>query len=96
MQCERLQYQEKRKPHKPWHWGTEHQQAFDDVMAAIAHEVTLAYPDLSQAFEIYCGGSKTQLGTIITQMNRTIAFVSCKLTKAQQKYSIGKLKSWLS
>ncbi len=49
----------KRKPCKPWHWGTEHQQAFDDIKAAIAREVTLAYPDYSQAFEIYCDVSKT-------------------------------------
>ena len=82
----------KRKPHKPWHWGTEHQQAFHDVKAAIAHEVTLAYPDYGQAFEIYCNGSKTQLGTIITQMNRPIAFFSRKLTKAQQTYSIGEIE----
>ncbi len=75
----------KRKPCKPWHRGTEHQQAFDDLSASIAHEVTIAYPDYSQAFEIYCDGSKTQLGAVITQMNRPIAFFSRKLTKAQQK-----------
>ena len=66
----------------------EHQQAVDDVKAAIAREVTLAYPDYSQAFEIYCDGSNTQLGVVITQMNRPIAFFSRKLTKAQQKYSV--------
>jgi hypothetical protein len=82
----------KRKPCKPWHWEAEHQQAFDDVKAAIAREVTLAYPDYSQAFEIYCDGSKTQLGVFIIQMNTPIAFFSCKLTKAQQKYSIGKIE----
>ena len=82
----------KRKPRKPWHWGTEHQQAFDDVKAAIACEVTLVYPDYSQAFEIYCDGSKTQLGAVITQMNRPIAFFSHKLTKAQQKYSVGEIE----
>ncbi len=54
--------------------------------------MTLAYPDHSQAYEIYCDGSKTQLGAVITQMNRPIAFFSRKLTKAQQKYSIGEIK----
>ncbi len=38
----------KRKSCKSWHWETEHQQAIDDVKAAIAREVTLAYPDYSQ------------------------------------------------
>ena len=82
----------KRKPCKPWHWEIEHRQAFDDVKAAITREVTLAYPDYSQAFEIYFDCYQTQLGAIITQMNRPIAFFSCKLTKAQQKYSVGKIE----
>ena len=54
--------------------------------------MTLAYPDYSQAFEIYCDGSKTQLDTVITQMNRPIAFFSLKLTKAQQKFNIGEFE----
>ncbi len=82
----------KRRPCKPWHWGTEHQLAFDNVKAAITCKVTLTYPDYSQAFEIYCDGFKTQLGAVITQMNRPFAFFCPKLTKAQQKYSDGKIK----
>ena len=58
----------------------------------IAREATLAYPDYSQAFEIYCDGSKTQLGAGITQLIMSIAFFSRKLTKAQQKYSIGEIE----
>ncbi len=84
----------KRKPCKPWHWEAEHQQAFDDIKATFACEVTLAFPDYSQTVEIYCDGSKTQLGTVITQMNRPIPFFSCKLTKAQQNKALAKLNSW--
>jgi hypothetical protein len=82
----------KRTPRKPWHWDPVHQQAFDNVKAAIAKEVTLVYPDYSEEFDIYTDGSKKQLGAVITQKNRPIAFFSRKLSEAQQKYSVTKIE----
>ena len=73
---------------QPWHWGPVHQQAFDTVKANITRDVTLAYPDYSQGFEIYTDSSKLQLGAVITQQNRPLAFFSRKLSPAQQKYSV--------
>eukprot|EP00804_Cyclotella_cryptica_P005403 CCRYP_017075-RB/>CCRYP_017075-RB protein AED:0.54 eAED:0.54 QI:0/-1/0/1/-1/0/1/0/295 len=73
---------------KPWHWEDIHQQAFDTVKATIARDVTLAYPDYSQGFEIYTDSSKFQLGAVITQNNRPLAFFSRKLSQVQQKYSV--------
>ena len=75
---------------KPWHWDNIHQQAFETVKATIARDVTLAYPDYSQGFEIYTDSSKLQLGTVMTQNNRPLAFFSLKLSPAQQKYSVTK------
>ena len=77
---------------KPWHWEEVHQKAFDDVKATIAKDVTLAYPDYSQGFEIYTDGSKRQLGAVITQNNRPIAFFSRKLSACQQKYSVTEIE----
>jgi hypothetical protein len=54
--------------------------------------VTLAYPDYSEEFEFNADSSKKQLGAVITQRNRPIAFFSCKLTEAQQKYSITEIE----
>eukprot|EP00804_Cyclotella_cryptica_P029391 CCRYP_013329-RA/>CCRYP_013329-RA protein AED:0.14 eAED:0.20 QI:0/0/0/1/0.5/0.33/3/0/844 len=73
---------------KPWHWDNIHQQAFDTVKATIARDVTLAYPDYSQGFEIYTDSSKFQLVAVITQNNRLLVFFSRKLSQAQQKYSM--------
>ena len=70
----------------PWHWDKIHHQAFDNVKATIANEVTLAYPDYMQGFEVYTDSS--QLGVVIMQSNRPLAFFSQKLSPAQQKYSI--------
>eukprot|EP00804_Cyclotella_cryptica_P019470 CCRYP_006636-RA/>CCRYP_006636-RA protein AED:0.47 eAED:0.67 QI:0/0/0/1/1/1/2/0/286 len=76
------------KLEKPWHWDDIHQQALDTVKATIARNVALAYPDYSQGFEIYTESSKYQLGAVITQSNKLLAFFSRKLSQAQQKYSV--------
>ncbi len=77
---------------KPWQWDLIHQQAFDNVKAAIAKEVVLAYPDFSKPFEIYTDASSTQLGAVIAQNNRPIAFFIRKLSKMQQKYSVTEIE----
>jgi len=69
-----------------------HQKAFDNVKAAIAKEVVLAYPDFSRPFEIYTDASTKQLGAVITQDNRPIAFFSRKLSATQTKYSVTKIE----
>ena len=69
----------------PWHWDEVHQKAFDDVKATISKDVALAYPNYSKEFEIYTDASSRQMGTVITQGNRPIAFsveTSLKLSNA--------------
>ena len=72
----------KRKRTK-WHGDDVHQTAFENIKTAIAKDVVLAYPDYSQGFEIYTDSSKFQLGAVITQNNRLLAFFSRKLNTAQ-------------
>ncbi len=77
---------------KPWQWESIHQQAFDNVKATIAKEVVLAYPDFTKPFEIYTDASTMQLGSVITQGDRPIAFFSRKLSVMQTKYSVTKIE----
>ncbi len=77
---------------KPWRWESIHQQAFDNVKAAITKEVLLAYPDFTKPFEINTYASTMQLGTVITQGIRPIMFFNRKLFKAQAKYSVTKIE----
>ncbi len=77
---------------KPWRWDPIHQQAFDNVEAAIAKETVLAYLNFLKPFEIYMDASATQLGAVIAQDNRPIAFFSRKLSKIQQKYSVTEIE----
>ncbi len=79
-----------RKAPKPWHWDPIHQEAFNEIKKIIARDVILAYPsyDEDEPFIIYTDASSRQLGAVITQKNRPLAFFSRKLTQAQQKYSV--------
>ncbi len=83
---------EKKTKKKPWWWESIHQQAFDNVKATIAKEVVLAYPDFTKPFEIYTVASTMQLGAVITQGNRPIAFFSRKLSVTQTKYSVAEIE----
>jgi len=66
--------------------------AFDNVKTTIAKEVVLAYPDFTKPFDIYTDASTKQLGSVITQDNRPIAFFSRKLSSAQSRYTVTKLE----
>jgi hypothetical protein len=76
----------------PRHWDDIHQRAFDHIKATITKDVVLAYPDYSKVFEIYTDASSKQLGAVITQDNRPIAFFSRKLMDMHLKYSVTKIE----
>ena len=75
----------------PWHWDEVHQRAFDKVKSTIVKDVVLAYPDYSKPFDIYTDASATQLGAVITQNNRPLAFFSRKLSDTQKSTVLPKL-----
>ena len=60
--------------------------------ATIAKDVVLAYPDYNKVFEVYTDTSSTQLGSVVTQSNRPLAFFSRKLSDTQQKYSVTEIE----
>ncbi len=76
----------------PWHWDKVHQRAFDHIKATIVEEVVQAYADYSKIFEIYRDASSKQIGAVITQDRRPIAFFIQKLSIAQHKYSVTKIE----
>ena len=48
----------------------------------------LAYPDFTQRFDLHTDTSDYQLGAVISQKGRPIAFYSRKLTGAQTRYTV--------
>jgi hypothetical protein len=73
-------------------WTKEHQQAFDLLKNSLTCEVVLAYPDFSVPFEIYTDTSKYQIGSIITQKDKPLAFYSRKFTDPQTRYTVTELE----
>jgi hypothetical protein len=49
----------------------------------------LTFPDFSKPFHIDTDASDKQLGAVITQDEKPIAFYSIKLNSAQQRYTTG-------
>jgi transposase InsO family protein len=70
-------------------WTSEHQQAFEKVKTVISRETLLAYPDFNSDFHIFTDASDFQLGSVIMQNNRPLAFYSRKLNPAQRRYTTG-------
>ena len=70
-----------------WVWGEEQKRAFADVKKIISKEAILAFPNFNEEFVIYTDASNYQLGGVITQKQKPLAFYSRKLKDAQTRYT---------
>ena len=70
-----------------WQWNDEHQKAFEAMKAHVSKETLLAYPNFNDEFIIHTDASATQLGAVISQHDRPLAFYSRKLNTAQKCYT---------
>ena len=70
----------------PVKWTLEADEAFHNIKRIYAEDVLLHYPDYTQPFELYTDSSEYQMGGVITQQVRVIAYLSKKLSTAQTKY----------
>ena len=61
--------------------------AFIAMKKIVGGDVLLFYPNFSEKFIIHTGSSNTQLGGIMSQNGKTIAFYPRKLTPAQINYT---------
>jgi hypothetical protein len=72
-----------------FNWMDEDQKAFKNIKKIICREVMLTFLDFSKPFHIYTDASGKQLGAVITQDGKPIAFYSIKRNSAQQIYTTG-------
>ena len=70
-----------------WRWTEVEQKAFDDIKRVMSKETLLHYPDFNKPFEIHTDASHYQLGAVITQDNKPIAFYSRRLRDGQHNYT---------
>ena len=53
----------------------------------IGREVFLAYLEFNDSFEIYTDASKLQIGAVISQKGKPVAFYSRNMKNSQQNYT---------
>ena len=70
-----------------WQWEEEQQNAFTTIKRIIAREVLLSHCDFNEPFEIHTDASKYQLGAVISQKGKPIAFYTRKLNSSQKNYT---------
>ncbi|KAE9275407.1 hypothetical protein PF008_g29360 [Phytophthora fragariae] len=75
---------------RPFQWTEREQNAFDAAKRMITKDVMLAYPDFDATFDLYTDASEQQLGGVIMQLGRPLAFWSRKCTGSQRQYTMNK------
>jgi hypothetical protein len=70
-------------------WHSFHQQDFDKIKKVTVTEVHLFYPDFNKSvlFHLYNDASDHQLGAVIMQDKKPIAFYSRKLNTVQKLFT---------
>ena len=69
-----------------WKWEPQHQKAFAMANRVIAKETLLVYPNFNKPFQIHTDASHYQLGAVVSQEGKHMAFYSPKLNPAQTQY----------
>ena len=62
-----------------WKWEKEETKAFEEDKKIISKETMLTFPDFTKTFHIYTDASDYQLGAVIMQDDKPLAFYSRKL-----------------
>jgi len=72
---------------KAFSWSAEQSDAFRSLKAMIVQDTTLHFPDHNDPFDVYTDASDYQLGSVIMQHGRPVAYYSRKLNPAQRNYT---------
>ena len=71
-------------------WMENHSKAFRKIKQVVAKETLLVYPDFTKHFDVHTDSSDYQLGGVVSQNQKPIAFFSRKLNFAQRNYTVTK------
>ena len=73
----------------PFKWTKECQDSFKEMRSIIGKETMLTFPGYNKKFHIYTNASNYQLGVVIVQEGKPLAFYSRKMNSAQKRYTTG-------
>ena len=67
-------------------WNPEAEKAFENIKIMVQQDALLHYPNFNKPFDIHTDSSEYQMGAVISQDGRPIAYWSKNLSDAQNKY----------
>lgn len=79
-------------PTRTFQWTSAESEAFEAVKSALAKRVLLAFPASGRPFHVFTDASKLQLGAVITQDKKPLAYWSKKCNHAQTAYPANRLE----
>jgi len=69
-----------------FHWSDQCEEAFRKLRTLLTSAPILAQPDTTKPFDIYCDASGTEIGCVLMQENRVIAYASRSLKRHKENY----------
>jgi len=70
-----------------WNWTDGCQWAFEKLKRAVTSAPVLKLLDFERPFEVHTDASDRAIGGVLVQEGHPVAFESCKLNEAEQRYS---------
>lgn len=72
---------------KALEWTAGFQSAFEEIKTVMAQNTLLVYPKYGQSFDVHTDASNLQIGGVVSQDGKPIAFFSKKFNDAQTRYT---------
>jgi hypothetical protein len=76
-----------KKRHRSFHWTEEAEKSFNLLKRKITEQPILVFPDFKKTFQVKCDASGFEIGAVLSQEDRSIAYFSENLNEAKIKYS---------
>jgi hypothetical protein len=76
-----------KKRQKSFHWTEEAKKSFNLLKRKITEQPILVLSDFQKTFQVKCNASGFEIGAVLSQEDKAIAYFSKKLNEAKVKYS---------
>jgi len=93
--CGRKEATSLRLSMKDWKWTEIEQAAFDSANAMLVKEAILNYPNFLIFFEVHNNASDFQLGAVISQDGKPLAYYARNLNSAENSSVLVRKSYWL-